>query len=146
MHIRNLGVTTYKEVGLVKKKKKKQKHCYQGSDWHHILFQRRHWQQGYAKALREHPYMGKYIPQATLHRTIHSKIHDIPTPNGKECRKAYLELCRREREGLIDIKYDTLEQRIDFLLEVWSNDNCEATLAMLRWQKQVVQKFYRKEE
>ena len=90
--------------------------------------------------------MGKYIPQATLHRTIHSKIHDIPTPNGRECRKAYLELCLREREGLIDVKYDTLEQRIDFLLEVWSDDNCEATLAMLKWQRQVVQKFYRKEE
>lgn len=130
---------------MKKKKKKKQKNCCQGSDWHHILFQRKHWQQGYAKALREHPYMGKYIPQATLHRAIHGKIHDIPTPNGRECKKAYLELCRREQEGLIDIKYDSLEQRIDFLLEVWSDDNCEATLAMLRWQQQVVQKFYRKE-
>lgn len=126
-----------------KKKNNKSKHR-RGYDWHHILFQHKHWQQGYAKALREHPYMGKYIPQDTLHRTIHSKIHDIPTPNGRECRKAYEELCRMEREGLIS-PYDTLEQRIDFLLRVWENDGCEATLAMLKWQKQVVEKFYGKE-
>ena len=128
------------------KKRKKKKHHIEyrsGCDWHHILFQKKHWQQGYAKALREHWYMGKYIPQATLHRTIHGKIHDIPTPNGKECKKAYLELCRLEREGLISLN-DTLEQRIDFLLEVWKNDNCEATLAMLKWQRQVIHKFYTK--
>lgn len=128
---------------MKKKKKKSKVKFHNGCDWHHILFQRKHWQQGYAKALREHPYMGKYIPQCTLHREIHGKIHDIPTPNGKECRKAYLELCRREREGLIS-PYDTLEQRIDFLLEVWENDGCEATLAMLKWQKQVVEKFYKR--
>lgn len=128
---------------MKKKKKKGKVKFHNGCDWHHILFQRKHWQQGYAKALREHSYMGKYIPQRTLHREIHSKIHDVPTPNGKECRKAYLELCRREREGLIS-PYDTLEQRIDFLLEVWENDGCEATLAMLKWQKQVVEKFYKR--
>jgi len=126
----------------MKKKRKKQKVFQRGSDWHHLLYQRRHWQQGYAKALREHPYMGKYIPTSTLHRTIHSKIHDIPTPNGKECRKAYLELCKREREGTIDVTRDTIEDRIDFLIEVWENDNCEATIAMLKWQKQIVHKFY----
>ena len=127
-----------------KRNKGKQKVYRAGSDWHHILFQRRHWQQGYAKALREHKYMGKYIPTATLHREIHSKIHDIPVPNGKECRYAYNELCRREREGLIDIEHDSLEQRIDFLLEMWPE--CEATTAMLKWQRQVVEKFYNRRE
>lgn len=112
-------------------------------DFHHILYQRRHWNQGYAKALREHPYMGKMIPMATLHREIHSKIHDIPCPNGKECRMAYEELCRRERLGLIDPVYDTVEQRIDFLIEMWK-DECPATVAVLEWQKQVVSKFYQR--
>lgn len=86
--------------------------------------------------------MGKYIPRDTLHRTIHSKIHDVPVPNGKECRKAFEELCRREEAGLISIN-DTIEQRIDFLIEMWKEDNCSATIAILEWQKQVVQKFYK---
>lgn len=85
--------------------------------------------------------MGKYIPRDTLHRTIHSKIHDIPTPNGKECRKAFEQLCRMEQQGLIS-QEDPVEKRIDFLIEIWKDDNCEATIAMLKWQKQVIQKFY----
>ena len=125
--------------------KRKRKSNKRAEDWHHILYQKRHWKQGYAKALREHPYMGKLIPRDTLHREIHSKIHDIPTPNGRECRMAYLELCRREREGTINIQQDTIEQRIDFLIEIWSDYNCEATVAMLKWQKQVVSKFYAEE-
>lgn len=124
------------------KKKQKKKHYRTGLDWHHILFQRRHWQQGYAKALREHWYMGKYIPRDTLHRTIHSKIHDVPTPHGRECKKAFEELCRRERDGSIN-KNDSIEKRINFLIEMWQEDNCEATIAILNWQKQIVQKFYK---
>lgn len=133
-------------MGVILLARKKSKKCYKAVhrsslDWHHLLFQRRHWKQGYAKALREHWYMGKYIPRDTLHRTIHSKIHDIPTPNGKECRKAFEELCRMEQQGLIS-QEDTIEKRIDFLIDIWKDDNCEATIAMLKWQKQVIQKFY----
>lgn len=115
--------------------------AYKATDYHHILFQKRHWQQGYAKALREHPYMGKYIPVATLHRSIHSKIHDVPTPNGAECRRAYNRLVKLEQEGLIDIQNDTLETRIQFLIDVWEED-CPATVAILKWQQDVVRKFY----
>ena len=126
------------------KKKRRHYSYHTGTDRHHILFQGRHWQNGYAKALREHTYMTKYIPRNSLHREIHSKIHDVPCPNGRECKKAFEELCRREREGLIDLEYDTLEQRIDFLIEMWQEDNCEATIAILKWQKQIVSKFYSK--
>ena len=85
--------------------------------------------------------MGKYIPRDTLHRAIHSKVHDIPCPNGKECKKAFEELVRRERLGLIDVEHDTCEQRLDFLIEMW-RDKCPATVAMLEWQKQIISKFY----
>lgn len=129
---------------MAKKKRKKRGGYYVSSnDYHHILYQRRHWNQGYAKALREHTYMGRMIPRDTLHREIHSKIHDIPCPNGKECRMAFEELCRRERLGLIDLENDTVEQRIDFLIEMWK-DLCPATVAILEWQKQVVSKYYRR--
>lgn len=112
-------------------------------DFHHILFQQKHWNSGFAKALRQHPYMGKMIPQRTLHSEIHSKIHDIPTPNGAECKAAYLELLRREQLGLINVENDSLEVRISFLIEVWE-DICPATVAMLKWQREVVSKFYAK--
>lgn len=46
-----------------------------------------------------------------------------------------------EQQGLIS-QEDTIEKRIDFLIDVWKDDNCEATIAMLKWQKQVIQKFY----
>lgn len=128
-------------------KKKKVKRCrhrqfaYKATDYHHILFQRKHWQNGFARALRNHPYMGKYIPVGTLHREIHSKIHDIPTPNGVDCRRAYNRLLEWERMGWIDVKNDTLEQRIQFLIDVWE-DSCPATVAILKWQQEVVRKFY----
>lgn len=89
--------------------------------------------------------MGKLIPRDSLHREIHSKIHDIPVPNGRECKKAFEELCRRERMGVIDVEHDTLEQRIDFLIEMWKDAHCEATIAILEWQKEIVSKFYSRE-
>lgn len=128
-------------LGKKRKAKRRKFNYHTNTDYHHILFQRRHWQQGYAKALREHWYMGKYIPRNTLHREIHGKIHDVPTPHGRECRKAFEELCRREQYGLISPE-DSIAKRIDFLIEMWTEDNCEATIAILKWQKQIVQKSY----
>ena len=76
----------------------------------------------------------------TLHRLIHSKIHDIPCPEGKDCKRAYLELIRREEEGLLS-EYDRVEDRIDFLIEMWK-ETCPATTAILQWQRDVVAKFF----
>ena len=116
---------------------------YNALNYHHLLFQGRHWKTGYAKLLREHPYMGKYIPMATLHRLIHSKIHDIPTPNGKECRLAYELICQLEAKGKIDIINDSIEKRLTLLIDLWK-DACPATVEILKWQRDVVTKFYGK--
>lgn len=124
-----------------KRKRRERRVDYNRKDFHHLLFQGRHWQQGYAKLLRQHPYMGKYIPQATLHREIHSKIHDVPTPNGSECRMAYNEICRLEKLGEIDIVNDSVEKRLDLLISLWA-DKCPATVAILKWQRDIVAKFY----
>lgn len=85
--------------------------------------------------------MGKKIPQETLHRKIHAKIHDIPTPNGAECKAAYLKLIELEEQGLIDIVRDPIEKRLDFLIDLWV-DKCPATVAILAWQREIVAKFY----
>lgn len=85
--------------------------------------------------------MGKYIPRDTLHRALHAKIHDVPVPNGKECKRAFEELMRLEAAGLIDVENDTCEQRLDFLISLWK-DSCPATTAILEWQRDVIRKFY----
>lgn len=123
-------------------RKKCKKACvnYHLKDTHHICYQARHWKNGYAKLLREHWYMKVEIPQMTLHRLIHSKIHDIPCPEGKDCKRAYLELIRREEEGLLS-EYDRVEDRIDFLIEMWK-ETCPATTAILQWQRDIVAKFF----
>ena len=112
-----------------------------GKDLHHLLYQRRHWKQGYAKRLRDNEYFKVYIPMATLHRQIHSKIHDIPTPNGKDCRRAYNRLTAGLHTGKLDPKHDTIEKRLDFLIEVWE-ETCPATVAILKWQREVIHKFF----
>ena len=111
-------------------------HC----DYHHIFFQGRHYKQGYAKALRDHPYCGGYIPQQTLHREIHSKIHDVPTPNGADCRMAIEAL-----NSWLAARYISLDDPIERKIEVlcWCfRVKCPATTAMLEWQGQVITKFY----
>lgn len=130
---------------MSKKKRKQRRKAVNWSreDFHHILFQKRHWEKGYAKALRMHPYAGKYIPQATLHREIHSKVNTVPVPEGSECRRAYLELLRLEREGLIDVELDNIEQRIDFFVNIWSNSS-PATVRALLEQRDIASKFFNK--
>lgn len=85
--------------------------------------------------------MGLYIPRDTLHREIHSKIHDIPTPNGRECKLAFEEILKREKEGTIDVSRDSAEARLNLLIELW-RDKCPATVAVLEWQRDVIAKFY----
>jgi len=91
--------------------------------------------------LRNYWYCGAYIPQNTLHRTIHSKLHDIPVPNGRDCKRAYEELVRRERDGLI-ANTDPPALRLDFLIEMFK-DKCPATTAMLEWQRSIIEKHYK---
>lgn len=126
-----------------KKRKSKKKSfypAYDHCDYHHILFQGRHWKCGWAKILREHPYCGAYIPQATLHREIHSKIHDVPTPNGPECRMAVEALNSWLEAGLITAE-DRLDKRIEMIAKCF-RARCPATTAILDWQREVVSKFY----
>ncbi|MBR2659359.1 hypothetical protein IKG16_01565 [Candidatus Saccharibacteria bacterium] len=112
-------------------------------DWHHLLYQGRHWHRGYARLLRVHPYLKVCIPQRSLHGRIHRKIHDIPCPNEEELKEAYTEMLCRLRCGELDVLRDTMQQRLDFLIEIW-NDKCPATVAMLKWQRDLAWKYQHK--
>ena len=53
------------------------------------------------------------------------------------------ELERLRGEGLIDVKHDSLEARLDFLIAFWGErEGLDATVAVLKWQRQIVHKFY----
>lgn len=130
-----------------KKRRKKRNHSSEKhtrylarEDYHHLCFQRKHWQQGFAKALREHPYCGGYIPQATLHREIHSKVHDVPTPNGYDCKKALETLNNMLALGTIKLN-DRLDKKAQILSSIFS-EKCPATSAILLWQSEIISKYY----
>lgn len=66
------------------------------ADRHHILFQRRYWEKGYAKALRDA--FVREVP-VFIHRELHSRIlRDVPVPSGNLCRVAWEEYCRNRNE------------------------------------------------
>lgn len=105
-------------------------------DYHHILYQRKHWQQGWAKILREHPYCGAQIPRNTLHRAIHAKISTIPLPVEGDCKKIFNELCIAEKNQLLSNE-DSIGARIDFILERLSPESARCREA-LQMQKDIV--------
>lgn len=111
-------------------------------NFHHFLFQARHWDQGYAKMLRSHPYAGARIPMRTLHREIHSKVHDVPRPNGDICKRTYEKLVRLCKSGKLDPRNDSPEKKLQFFIDEWA-EICPATVEILRWQQQIIRKYYR---
>ena len=124
------------------RKRRKKKINYNAKDYHHIFFQGRHYKQGWAKVLREHKYCGGYIPQFTLHRAIHSKVHDVPTPNSDDCKKIVRMLDSMLESNQISTK-DRLDIKIGILADCFRKI-CPATTAILDWQKDIVAKFYDK--
>lgn len=82
---------------------------------HHILWQKRHWNKGWSKTLRELPYCKVTIPKDTLHRHIHENLVDIPVPEEEHCLTA-LECIRSWLEGGYIHEDDTIERRIEVLI------------------------------
>lgn len=123
----------------MKKKKKQKRVSNRGYDVHHLLFQRRYWKRGYAKALREMPYCKMLIPTLTLHREIHAVVSSIPVPPESECRKAFELTNKALSDGFIT-EEDTLEERLDWL--IWLFQNCPETQVCLEIIKDLVHQFY----
>lgn len=125
------------------KKKKTKKFSSNRCDWHHILFQRRYFSNGYAKRLREHPYCGSYIPKDTLHRLIHSEIANIPLPDDKYCKQALEAINSWLESGYISLD-DPIEKKILTITRCF-NATAPKTANALRFQHEIVSKFYSKD-
>ena len=111
-------------------------------DRHHLLWQAAHYNHGYAKRLRLHPWLIMLIPRDTLHHSIHNAIGDIPVPSDDLCKRAYFKLTELESQELLDYRA-TVEDRIDWLLDVWTLEEAPNTVLALLHQKKVVHDFYR---
>ena len=85
------------------------------------------------------------IPVHTLHKEIHRKMNSIPVPSPEVCEYVWHELEYLRIARLINAELDGLEQKLGVLIQILSEykeDNLEATIATLKWQKQIVHKFY----
>ena len=107
-------------------------------DNHHLLWQRRLWNKGWARALRNHPYCQAMIPRDTLHRRIHHSVNNIPVPEGKDARNVYELLVWLESHGQLDYE-DNILEKLDFLIQHLTT---EATIKALEQQRQVIIDFY----
>ena len=110
------------------------------NDFHHILFEARHWNAGeWAKRLREHPYLLYSIPRKSMHMRIHEYLGDIAVPSEEMCQKALVELNLGLSSGLLDWD-DGLEERIAFMVRVFE-DKDETTAWLMRYQLRIVRSF-----
>lgn len=75
---------------MAKKKKKKRARIPPIStrDRHHLCFQKRYWNKGYAKAICTA--FVRYVP-VVYHRELHSMLKTVPVPPAEMLKKAWLE-------------------------------------------------------
>lgn len=123
----------------MKKEKKKRVRTVSGFDRHHIIYQRRHWNKGYAKALREHWYCVIPLPRRTLHQAIHENLCDIPVPNDELCRSAYFQITNLEKYGAIH-ETDPIELRLELLISCFDNGD-SPTAEAFKKQLEIVRTY-----
>lgn len=78
------------------KKKKQRKVVTKHTNRHHLLFQGRHWNRGYAKLLRN-----VFIRELDIdiHNTLHNHIlRDVPCPDGELLARAWADYRKEEAE------------------------------------------------
>lgn len=108
-----------------------------GFDNHHLLWTRRSYDRGYARALRNHPYCQALIPKETLHKNIHHALRCVPVPVGADAKNVFELLVWLERLELLDFD-DPIEKKLKFLIE---NLKTESTVNALQTQLRVVETF-----
>lgn len=108
-----------------------------GFDNHHLLWTRRSYDRGYARALRNHPYCQALIPKETLHKNIHHALRCVPVPAGADAKNVFELLVWLERLELLDFD-DPIEKKLKFLIE---NLKTESTVNALQAQLRVVENF-----
>lgn len=90
-------------------------------DYHHLLWTKNHWSDGYAKLIREHPCTGAYVPQKSVHRKIHEFIGDIACPSDTQCKKAYIKLQAYYKDGRIT-ENSSIDKKLEILIKCFKHN------------------------
>lgn len=124
-----------------KKRKKKKTRLINESklDCHHIFWQRKMWNKGYLRELRDFYYCRVIIPKNTLHYDIHQKILFIPIPRPLSARFAIEQLEMLDYYGAISDD-DSFEKRLKILIELFKYVD-EPTAQALKTQLDIVRRY-----
>lgn len=110
---------------------------------HHILYCRNTWDRGYAKRLRDHPYMQVKIPVKGLHEPIHKVLNCVPMPKPSRCVEAYKILKDLDNKGALKKDADIIV-RLNILLCIWEGyPDLKPTCAALRVQLAMAEDYYK---
>ena len=129
----------------VSKKRSKKKHraSQSGSNKHHILWQRRYWNSGYLKALREHEYLVVEVPVSTLHHQIHAEMSGIPVVRPRSAKMVLDELNRLQSVGAIRLD-EPISKRLGLLIFMLEGIEPQ-TVKALKKQLKIVTSFEQRE-
>lgn len=122
-------------------KKRKKRHYINLSarDTHHLCFQRKQWQRGNLRLLKDFWYCKICIKRDTLHRYIHENISNITPPKDTSAKYALEQLELLEKYEAIS-EYDSIERRLNILASLF--DSCDqATADDFRTQLRIICEF-----
>ena len=105
----------------------------------HLCYQRRHWNVGYNRELRNYFYCVISIPSSTLHRCIHEWVSDIPAPKPLSSKLALEQLEMLRAHGAIQ-NTDPIDKRLTILIALF---DCieQPTADGFRRQLKIVQEY-----
>lgn len=109
-------------------------------DTHHIFYTKRSWKNPSLSVLRRFHYCRISIPKDTLHKTIHARVPEIPTPRSISAQEALKHLKLLEEHGSISDK-DPLERRLLVLTALFAGNETKTAEALYK-QMCVVRDFY----
>ena len=108
-------------------------------DYHHLCWERRHWNRGGLKSLRQFHYCIIKIERDTLHKFLHSEGKPIPPPSESSALEVLRELRLLEDIEAID-DLDPIEKRLSMLAALF--DGVEPpTSDAFKKQLQLVHRF-----
>lgn len=120
-------------------RRKRRKRNKLGYDTHHIFFQKRRWDHGVLKILRNHWYCKIKLPKETLHKQIHDKIKTVPVAHELSVACALEQISILEKRGAI-APDDSIEQRLVLLIALFECIE-EKTADALKKQLEIVREF-----
>lgn len=109
---------------------------------HHIFFPASAWDNGCAKALRQHPYCQKRMRRRGLHDFIHDCIEGVQAPDERTCAFVLQQIQWFYDNGIIE-DHDSITQRITVLVSLLKESKAaDNTINDLVVQRERVQCFY----